>query len=224
MNTVLSLKEFLAVGLLLAITPGPNMMYVLSRAVVQGRRAGLVSLAGVMVGYLFYMLAAALGITAVVVRIPHALTLLTIAGALYLAYLAWQSLRPGGRSPFEVQPGNAVQSRRLLLMGATTSLLNPKLMMIFVSLVPRFVDYPAGNVLGQTLMLGSMLIIGFATSNGLVALFAGSLSAFMTRRRRLLLLQRMLTGCVLAILSLRMLQDVLPAGLLVDLLMLGQSV
>jgi hypothetical protein len=73
-------------------------------------------------------------------------------------------------------------------------------------------------------MLGSMLIIGFATSNGLVALFAGSLSAFMTRRRRLLLLQRMLTGCVLAILSLRMLQDVLPAGLLVDLLMLGQPV
>jgi len=223
-NTTLSLNEFLAIGMLLAITPGPNMMYVLSRAVVQGRRAGLVCLAGVMLGYLFYMLAAAFGITAVIARIPHALTLLAIAGALYLAWMAWQSLRPGGRSPFELQAGHAVPSRRLLLMGATTSLLNPKLMMIFVSLVPRFVDYPAGHVLGQTLMLGGMLIVGFATSNGLVALFAGSLSAFMIRRRRLMLLQRMLTGCVLAMLSLRMLQDVLPAGLLVDLLLLGKSV
>jgi threonine/homoserine/homoserine lactone efflux protein len=99
-----------------------------------------------------------------------------------------------------------------------------KLMMIFVSLVPRFVDYQAGNVLAQTLMLGGMLIVGFATSNGLVALFAGSLSAFMTRRRHLMLLQRMLTGCVLAMLSLRMLQDALPTGLLVDLLMLGKPV
>lgn len=224
MNTTVSLNEFLAIGMLLAITPGPNMMYVLSRAVVQGRRAGLVCLAGVMLGYLFYMLAAAFGITAVIARIPHALTLLAVVGALYLGWMAWQSLRPGGRSPFELASGHALPHRRLLLMGATTSLLNPKLMMIFVSLVPRFVDYQAGNVLAQTLMLGGMLIVGFATSNGLVALFAGSLSAFMTRRRHLMLLQRILTGCVLAMLSLRMLQDALPTGVLVDLLMLGKPV
>lgn len=223
MNTAPSLQEFLAIGMLLAITPGPNMMYVLSRSVIQGRQAGLLSLGGVMLGYLFYMLAAAFGITAVFVRIPHALTLLTMVGALYLAYLAWQSLRPGGRSPFDVRTGQAAPPRRLLLMGATTSLLNPKLMMIFVSLLPRFVDYQAGNVLGQTLTLGSMLIIGFATSNGMVALFAGSLSDFMARRRGLMLLQRLLTGCVLAILSARMLQEALPAGLLVDVLMLGKS-
>jgi threonine/homoserine/homoserine lactone efflux protein len=167
------------------------------------------------------MLAAALGITAVVVRIPHALTLLA-AGALYLA--GWPGSRCGraGVRRLTSSRVNAVQSRRLL-MGATTSLLNQAdddLCFTGAALC----RLPAGNVLAQTLMLGSMLIIGFATSNGLVALFAGSLSAFMTRRRRLLLLQRMLTGCVLAILSLRMLQDVLPAGLLVDLLMLGQPV
>jgi len=222
-GNAVSMNEFLAIGMMLAVTPGPNMMYVLSRSIAQGRRAGLTSLAGVMVGYLFYMFGAAFGITAIVLRIPHAMAMLAAAGALYLAYLAWQSLKPGGVSPFAVQHRATEAPGRLLMMGAATSLLNPKLMMIFFSLIPRFIDYQAGNVLGQTLSLGAMLIMAFATSNGMVALFAGGLSSFMAKRRRFMLVQRVLTGCVLAWLSLRMLQDALPAGVLVDLMLLGQS-
>ncbi|SAK82085.1 lysine exporter protein LysE/YggA [Caballeronia hypogeia] len=193
-----SMYQFLAVGGMLAITPGPNMVYVMSRSVAQGRAAGLISLGGVMLGYLFYMFSAAFGITALVLKVPGASTVLAAAGSIYLVYLAWQAVRPGGRSPFEVRQLAQERPLRLLAMGATTSLLNPKLAMLFISLLPQFIDHRRTDVFGQSLMLGSLLIAAFAVANGFVAVGSSGMAKFLNGRPALLLAQRWVMGAMLA--------------------------
>ncbi|BBU32605.1 lysine transporter LysE (plasmid) [Burkholderia sp. THE68] len=190
--------QFLAVGGMLAITPGPNMVYVMSRSVAQGRAAGLISLAGVMLGYLFYMFSAAFGITALVLKVPGASAVLGAAGSMYLVYLAWQAVKPGGRSPFQVRQLTQEPPLRLLAMGATTSLLNPKLAMLFISLLPQFIDHTRNDVMGQSLMLGSLLIAAFALANGLVAVGSSGIANFLSGRPSLLLAQRWVMGAMLA--------------------------
>lgn len=207
MHGTASIYGFLAVSGMLAITPGPNMVYVMSRSIAQGRTAGLISLAGVMVGYLFYMFGAAFGITALFLSVPYAGATLGLVGALYLSYLAWQAIKPGGRSPLEVRDLPREGPRRLLAMGATTSLLNPKLAMIFLSLLPQFIDPQQGSVLHQTLLLGSILIVAFASANGTVAICSGSMAAFLARRPKYLLAQRWIMATLLLMLALRMAAD-----------------
>ena len=182
MHTSGSLYGFLVIGGMLAVTPGPNMVYVMSRSIAQGRTA-LISLGGVMIGYLFYMFGAAFGITTLFMSVPYAGSGLAVVGAAYLLYLAWQAVRPGGRSPFEVRALPSERPLRLLAMGATTSVLNPKLAMLFISLLPQFIDYRNGSVLGQSLFLGSLLITAFACANGLVAICSSSIATFLHGRR-----------------------------------------
>ncbi|MDE1006222.1 MAG: LysE family translocator [Paraburkholderia fungorum] len=209
MHGTVSIYGFLAVGGMLAVTPGPNMVYVMSRSIAQGRTAGLISLAGIMLGYLFYMFGAAFGITALFLSVPYAASVLGAVGAAYLFYLAWQAVKPGGRSPLEVRELPRERPRRLLAMGATTSLLNPKLAMIFLSLLPQFIDYQDGSVFRQSLMLGSLLIVAFASVNGLVAICSGSMATFLSRRPGLLLAQRWMMGVVLLALGVHMSVDAL---------------
>jgi threonine/homoserine/homoserine lactone efflux protein len=94
-------------------------------------------------------------------------------------------------------------------MGATTSLLNPKLAMIFLSLLPQFINYQDGSVFRQSLMLGSLLIVAFASVNGLVAICSGSMATFLSRRPGLLLAQRWMMGVVLLALGVHMSVDAL---------------
>ncbi|WP_431228800.1 LysE family translocator [Burkholderia contaminans] len=207
MHTSGSLYGFLVIGGMLAVTPGPNMVYVMSRSIAQGRTAGLISLGGVMIGYLFYMFGAAFGITTLFMSVPYAGSVLAVVGAAYLLYLAWQAVRPGGRSPFEVQALPSERPLRLLAMGATTSVLNPKLAMLFISLLPQFIDYGNGSVLGQSLFLGSLLITAFACANGLVAICSSRIATFLPGRPTLLLAQRWAMGLILGGLGVQMVVD-----------------
>ena len=103
MPTLTNLLTFALVALGMVLTPGPNMIYLISRSICQGRNAGLVSLAGIATGFVFYMLCAAFGITALLMAVPFAYDALRFGGAIYLLYLAWQAVRPGGRAPFQVR-------------------------------------------------------------------------------------------------------------------------
>jgi threonine/homoserine/homoserine lactone efflux protein len=91
----------LVIGLLMVLTPGPNMIYLVSRTITQGKRAGAVSLAGVALGFLVYLTATNLGLAAVFVAVPDLYLALRVAGACYLAWLAFKALRPGGRAVFD---------------------------------------------------------------------------------------------------------------------------
>jgi threonine/homoserine/homoserine lactone efflux protein len=199
-----SLVGFALVALGLVITPGPNMMYLVSRSICQGRRAGLVSLGGVGLGFLVYMVAAAFGITALLFTVPFAYDALRLAGAAYLLHLAWQALKPGGRSAFQVRDLPPDSNRRLFMMGFLTNLLNPKAAILYLSLLPQFIDPARGSVLSQALLLGSMQITISLTVNALIAAAAGSIAAFLRSRPTWMVLQRWLMGTVLAGLGLRM--------------------
>ncbi|MCP9487139.1 MAG: LysE family translocator [Gaiellaceae bacterium MAG52_C11] len=112
------------VALGLALTPGPNMLYLVARSITQGRAAGFVSLLGVAVGFLVYLAAAVAGITTIFLAVPAAYTALKLAGAAYLLYLAWQAVRPGATPIFALRELPRDPRRRLFLMGLTTNLLN----------------------------------------------------------------------------------------------------
>jgi threonine/homoserine/homoserine lactone efflux protein len=202
-----SLLGFALLALGMVLTPGPNMVYVVSRSICQGRRAGLISLGGVGLAFIVYMLAAALGITSLFMAVPFAYDTLRIAGALYLGYLAWQALKPGGRSPFAVQNLPVDSPRRLFAMGFMTNMLNPKAALLYLSLLPQFIDPAAGSVFVQAVILGSMQIAISLSVNGLLALTAGSIAGFLGTRPAWLAVQRRLMGTVLAGLALRMALD-----------------
>jgi len=180
------------------------MMYLVSRSICQGRKAGLISLGGVGLGFLVYMVAAALGITALLLAVPLAYDALRLTGAAYLLYLAWQALKPGGRSPFQVRDLPVDSPRRLFAMGFLTNLLNPKAAMLYLSLLPQFIDPARGSVLTQSLVLGSLQIAVSLGVNALIAVAAGTIAAFLGSRPMWMVVQRWLMGTVLAGLGLRM--------------------
>ena len=146
MPDLTTLLTFGLVALGMALTPGPNMVYLISRSISQGRRAGFISLGGVALGFVFYMLCAAFGITALVFAVPYAYDLLRFGGAAYLLYLAWQALKPGGRSAFAVRDLPVDGPRKLFLMGLITNLANPKIAVMYLSLLPQFITPGHGSV------------------------------------------------------------------------------
>lgn len=198
------LAAFALLSLGMVLTPGPNMVYLVSRALSQGPAAGLISLAGVALGFVVYMLCAAFGITALLLAVPLAYDALRWAGALYLLWLAWQVLRPGGRSPFQARDLPHDPPRKLFLMGFLTNLLNPKIAVMYLSLLPHFIDPAHGSVLAQSIVLGLVQIAVSVSVNAGIALAAGSVAAFLGRRPAWIVAQRWLMGTVLAGLALRM--------------------
>jgi threonine/homoserine/homoserine lactone efflux protein len=204
MPSLASLFAFAFIALGMVLTPGPNMIYLISRSIIQGRVAGLISLSGVALGFVVYMLCAAFGLTALVFAVPYAYDALRLTGAAYLLWLAWQALRPGGRSPFEVKALPVDSPRRLFAMGLLTNLLNPKIAMLYLSLLPQFIDLHAGSVLMQSLALGSMQIVISVTVNAAIAMMAGSIAGFLKAHPSWALIQRWLMGTVLAGLAVRM--------------------
>ncbi len=199
-----TLAAFGAVALGMVLTPGPNMAYLVSRSICQGRVAGLVSLGGVALGFATYMFLAAFGITALLFAIPYAHDALRLVGAAYLAWMAWNALRPGGRSPFQLGELPADSAGKLFTMGLLTNLLNPKIAALYLSLLPQFVDRTLGHILGQTLLLGMTQIAISLAVNALIVLTAGTVAVFLAKRPFWAQMQRWLMGTVLAGLALRM--------------------
>lgn len=195
---------FSLVALGMVLSPGPNMIYLISRSICQGRTAGLISLGGVASGFVLYMLCAAFGITALVMAVPLAYDALRGAGALYLLFLAWQAVKPGGRSPFQVRNLPSDSPQRLFMMGLFTNLLNPKAAVLYLSLLPQFIEPSRGNVLIQSLALCATQILISVSVNGLIVVMASSIATFLATRPTWAIVQRWLMGTVLAGLAVRM--------------------
>ncbi|RRV04604.1 LysE family translocator [Pseudomonas sp. v388] len=203
-----SLLAYALISLGMVLTPGPNMIYLISRSICQGRMAGLISLGGVALGFVVYMLCAALGITALVMAVPYAYDALRVGGALYLIYLAWQAVRPGGSSPFQVKELPKDSPRKLFMMGFLTNLLNPKIAVMYLSLLPQFISPEGhGSVLTQSLILGCTQILVSVSVNALIAVMAGYIAVFFVSRPRWQTAQRWLMGTVLMGLAMRMVVD-----------------
>ncbi|MCR4542557.1 LysE family translocator [Pseudomonas sp. 18.1.10] len=198
---------FAAACLLMVLTPGPNMIYLISRSICQGRKAGLVSLLGVVAGFFVHLFAAAAGLTAVFLAVPMAYEVLKWAGALYLLWLAWQAVKPGARSPFEAQQLPPDSARKLVTMGFLTSALNPKIAVFYLSVFPQFITPEYGSVFTQSVMLGFTQISVSFMVNALIAMFAASIAGWFINNPTWLAVQRYFMGFVLAALAVRLMLE-----------------
>jgi threonine/homoserine/homoserine lactone efflux protein len=179
--------------MLLALTPGPVWVYLLSRTLTQGRRAGYFSLLGVAAGVVVHVLLAALGITVVLLAIPFAFDAIKLAGAAYLLWLAINTLRGGGIS-FDPQPLEPVPDRVLFRQAMVAALLNPKVAVFYLSLFPQFVEPAAGPVFAQSMLLGVVHLMVSTMIDGLLVTVAGALAAWFATRPLWLKVQRWLLG------------------------------
>lgn len=195
----------------MALTPGPNMIHLASRSISQGTRAGLTALTGTAVGFLVYLAAAAFGLAALFAAVPAAFVVVKIAGAVYLGYLAWQMLRPGGRSMFDTAEVPPIRPSKLFGMGLVTNLLNPKIAVLYAALLPQFID-PAGAVWPQFLVLGGVQIVVGVAVNGAVVLTAGKLAGFLRGRARAMRAQRWVSGSLLGGLAVKLAFERQPAA------------
>ena len=194
---------FALAALVLVLTPGPNMIYCVSRALCQGRAAGLLSLAGVLLGFVVHLMAASLGLTALLLAVPFAFDAIRLAGAAYLLWLAWQAVKPGGTAPFQARDLPQDKPGKLFAMGFVTNVLNPKVAMFYLSFFPQFLHPEKGSVLLQSLQLGAIQIGVSGGVNALLIFCAGGLTAFLSRSEGWLRAQRWVMGSVLALLALR---------------------
>jgi threonine/homoserine/homoserine lactone efflux protein len=172
---------FLAASLALACTPGPDMIYVVSRALAQGRRAGLVSAAGLTLGLAAHTLLAAFGVSVLLASSATAFMLLKGAGAIYLLWIGVQMWRTPPALNFD-SSGAPLDSRRLFLQGSLSALLNPKLALFFLAFLPQFVPADSTSPVADAILLGlTFSAIGVAVQ-ALAGVVAGSLSEGLRRR------------------------------------------
>lgn len=205
MISLTTLLLFAGAALLMALTPGPNMVYLISRSLCQGRAAGVMSWLGVVLGFSVHMVCAAVGVTALFLAVPLGYEALKLAGALYLLWLAWQAVRPGARSPFEARDLPPASRRKLFTMGLLTSILNPKVAVFYLSVLPQFVDPAQGSVLTQSLLLGATQVSIGASVNLLVTLTAARIAAWLARHPLWMAVQRYVMGLVLGALAVKLL-------------------
>jgi threonine/homoserine/homoserine lactone efflux protein len=192
----------------MVLTPGPNMMYLVSRSISQGRGAGLISLGGTAAGFLIYMTMANLGLAMVFVLVPWLFMVFKAAGALYLAYLAWQALKPGGHGLFETRTLERDSAGRLFRMGLITNLLNPKAAIMYLALIPQFIDPARGHTTAQGFLLGGVQITVSMVVNATIVIAAGSIASVIASRPSWATWQRRITGTLLGAVAVMLAREV----------------
>jgi threonine/homoserine/homoserine lactone efflux protein len=204
MPAVETLLVFAALSLGLAATPGPNMLYLVSRALAQGTGAGLISLVGCQVGSLVIMLCAAAGLTAALFAVPYAWDALRLGGAAYLVFLAWQCVRPGGQPIFAPRAMPQEPAARLFSVGFATAALNPKVALFYVAVLPPFIDPALGSVFVQGAVLGAVQIGVAIVFDGLLVYGAAGVARFLGARPGWMAAQRWILGAALGLIAVKL--------------------
>lgn len=186
---------FLGAALILAITPGPGIFYVLARSLRGGRREGILSAAGTFLGGLVHVGAAAFGLSAILAASALAFETVRYAGAAYLIYLGYRMIRT--RRQDQATPETAEASRGTFVQGVLTEVLNPKTALFFLSFIPQFVAVGQGHVAMQFLLLGAISVTLNTCADIGVACFAGPLGARMKSSAKLRSGQRAASGAAM---------------------------
>jgi threonine/homoserine/homoserine lactone efflux protein len=184
----------LAAGVLVVI-PGPNHIYIVTRGVAGGRRAGLASAFGVETGTLVHVAAAAVGLSALIASSAVAFTVVKYLGAAYLVYLGVRALLSDKPLQFDdLAPRERLRS--VYLDGLVVNVLNPKVALFFLAFLPQFIDPDRGSTAGQIVVLGLLLALLGLASDIVYAVGAGALGGWLRRRPRFLRRQRYVTGSI----------------------------
>ena len=196
---------FVCASIILCVVPGPDMIYLLSRSIAQGRKAGVAAAIGINLGGYFHLLAAILGISAIIAASSVAFSILKWCGALYLFYIGLQALM-SRESPI-IKADNQSEGRSLRAIfwqGFISDALNPKVAIFFISLLPQFIQPEAGNTLTQLVLLGLTVNVIALSINLLFVVFAGAVTIHLRQSNRLSLLLNKLMGVVFIGLGLRL--------------------
>ena len=191
------LPLFLAAALLLAIAPGPGMLYVLARSLAGGRREGILSSLGTFVGGMVHVLAAAAGVSLILARSAVAFAAVKYAGAAYLCFLGVRMILDARRDPDSVPVEAATAARNPFWQGIATEVLNPKTALFFLSFIPQFVNRDLGHVFWQFVILGSISVGLNTSADLLVTFFAGPLGERIRSSARFRRSQRTATGAIM---------------------------
>ncbi|MGC9523374.1 MAG: LysE family translocator [Anaerolineae bacterium] len=198
-----TLVAFMAAALALLVIPGPVILYTIARTLHQGRRAGLASTLGVGLGDFTHVLAATLGLSALLAASPRAFAAVKIAGALYLAYLGLRTLlsprAPDADQTNEVMP--PASTARVFGQGLLVAVLNPRTALFFLAFLPQFVDAGRGDVAAQTLVLGGCFVIAGMLTNVTYTLLIGALRQQLRANDRWVRLRRYVSGTTYVLLS-----------------------
>lgn len=195
MFDAVNLGLFVVASVVLLVAPGPAVLYIVARSLDQGRTAGLVSVAGVALGSLVHVIAAALGVSALLISSATAFRVVKYVGAAYLIYLGIRRLVGGD----DVAAGEAEQTvlRRVFTQGIMVNVLNPKIALFFFAFLPQFVSPDTGSVALQVLALGFLFVLMGLISDSVYAVLAGTLGTAMRRRAWVGRLQRYVGGSTL---------------------------
>jgi len=202
MPEISAVLSFAAVAFLMALSPGPNLIYLTSRSICQGRAAGFASLGGVCNGMFCYMLAMAAGLSVLFKAVPLAYDIVRWCGAAYLLWLAFKAVT--GSSSLSPTALPAESKAQLYRRGLLTCLLNPKIVVTYGALLPQFMDPGAGHLLSQTVVLGLVQIVVAACAHSLVILFSSMVVSTLCKYRAFARAQRYLLASVLAAIALRL--------------------
>ncbi len=204
MPSVETTSAFFIVAFILGITPGPDNTFVLMQSIANGKRAGLLVVAGLCAGLCVHTAAVALGLAAVFAASQTAFTVLKVIGAGYLAYLAWQAFR----APADSLDGRALPQRTggaLFVRGVAMNLTNPKVLLFFLAFLPQFVAPGAGPVALQVAWFGLCFIAATVITFGVIALLSGAIGERLRRSQRAQLYLNRICGLVFAGLAVRLL-------------------
>ena len=172
---------FIAAAALLTVAPGPDIIYVLTRGIAQGRRAGIAAALGFATGCIFHTVLAAVGIAALIRSSPIAFDVVRYAGAAYLVWIGIQALRH--RASFSMDGGGDAKALATIYKQSVVgNMLNPKVTLFFLAFLPQFVNTGAGHVGGQMALLGAIFMLETAVIFGAVAIFAGAIGGWMRRK------------------------------------------
>lgn len=196
---------FALAALILVISPGPNMLYLISRTITQGRKSGLISLAGVICGFLFHIVMVSLGLTAVLFAVPLAYSILKLLGVIYLLYLAYQAIKPNSKNIFEVDSNMPFDKpQKLFTIGFLTNVLNPKVAVFYLSFFPQFIKPEYGSVMTQSLQLGiTQVVISFSV-NFAIVLTAAKAARFFSKNPTWVKIQKGFMASVFTGLAIKM--------------------
>jgi threonine/homoserine/homoserine lactone efflux protein len=200
-----NLLLFASIIVVLALTPGPDVIYITTRGMAQGRKAALLSTVGICIGYLVYTLLAALGLSAMLQSSALAFNIVRYVGAIYLLYLGIRSLLSKAGGPLATGEVKAAPLSRLLRQGILTSMLNPKGILVFAALLPQFVNAHLGSVPWQMTAFGLTFTLICLCIYGGYAYLSGSLGEKLVTQPRFASALKYLTASVLIGLGARLL-------------------
>ncbi len=200
------LAVFVLAALALNISPGPDMLYVISRSLGHGRRAGIVSALGIGAGTLVHTFVTAIGLSAILLSSPIAYEVIRYAGAAYLGYLGVRMLLAKtsneATEKTSASTNNNLNLRRVFRQGATTNILNPKVALFFLAFLPQFVDQSKGAVAIQMILLGLLFDTSGTSVNVIVATLAGRFRDSMKNRSGFRRFQKLVPAAILIALGL----------------------